>query len=269
MKKTLASLVITIAAVMMVTSVDARPQKPKVSTSLHFEVASVTPCKPGTPENPMLHMGTAQFVYPGGRFTTTATSLRYLLEWAYDIQPSQHSGGPSWIDTDFYDIAAKAEGNPTSAEMKLMLQALLEERFKLKLHPEEKNLSAYVISIGKAPAKITPVKDGETHAMRFAPINGADQKPAGFHVIGTRYSVADLADVFSRALGHVVVDKTGIQGEFDFAVDLVPDDSRPSPMDQTLLLTALREQLGFTVKAQTLPVNVLVIDSAEKVVAGN
>ena len=105
--------------------------------------------------------------------------------------------------------------------------------------------------------------------MRFAAINGADQKTAGYHVIGTRYSVVDLAALFAKALGHVVIDKTGIEGEFDFTVDLVPDDSRPSPMDQTLLLSALREQLGLTVKAQTLPVNVYVIDSAEKAVTGN
>lgn len=72
-----------------------------------------------------------------------------------------------------------------------------------------------------------------------------------------------------RCRSILPVDRTDIPGEFDFAVDLVADDNRPSPMDQTLLLTALREQLGLTVKGQALPVNVFVIDSAEKVVAGN
>jgi uncharacterized protein (TIGR03435 family) len=269
MKNALANFVITIAVVTMATSVDARPQKQTQAAGPHFEVASITPCKPGTPENPMLHMDMVQFVYPGGRFATTATSLKYLLEWAYDIQPSQHMGGPAWIDSDVYDIEAKAEGNPSKAEIKKMLQRLLAERFRLKLHQEEKNLSVYVLSVGKTPAKLTPVKDGEAHGMRFAPINGADQKNGGYHVIGTRYSVADLGTLFARQLGHVVVDKTGIEGEFDFTVDLVPDDNRPSPVDQTVLLTALREQLGLTVKAQTLPVNIFVIDSAEKVLAGN
>src|SRR5215472_3476465 len=100
--------------------------------SVAFEVASITPCKPGTGENPMLHMGMVQFVSPGGRFNATATPLKYLLEWAYDIQPAQHAGGPAWIDSEYYDIAAKAEGNPGTAEMKRMVQTLLAERFKLK-----------------------------------------------------------------------------------------------------------------------------------------
>src|SRR5215470_5549449 len=105
-----------------------------------FEVASITPCKPGTGENPMLHMGMVQFVSPGGRFNATATPLKYLLEWAYDIQPAQHTGGPAWLDSEYYDISAKAEGNPSTPQIKRMVQTLLAERFKLKLHREQKTL---------------------------------------------------------------------------------------------------------------------------------
>jgi hypothetical protein len=59
-----------------------------------FEVASITPCKPGTPEPPGEHAAMVQFTFPGGRFTARATSVKFLIEWAYDIQPSQHTGGP-------------------------------------------------------------------------------------------------------------------------------------------------------------------------------
>ena len=76
-----------------------------------FEVASITPCKPGTPEPPGEHAGMVQFTYPGGRFRASATTLTFLVEWAYDIQPFQHSNGPSWLGTDRYDIVAKAENN--------------------------------------------------------------------------------------------------------------------------------------------------------------
>ena len=62
-----------------------------------FEAASVTPCAPGTPENPGEHAGMVQFIYPGGRFTARATTLKFLIEWAYDILPAQHSGGPAWL----------------------------------------------------------------------------------------------------------------------------------------------------------------------------
>ena len=147
MKKILAILIITI-----VTAPFAAAAGP------HFEVASITPCKPGTQENPLLHMGAMQFVSPGGRFTASSTSLKYLIEWAYGIQSIQHTGGPAWIDTEMYDIAAKAEGNPSTADMKLMLQNLLDERFKLKLHQEQKKMTAYVISAARNSAKLTPVK---------------------------------------------------------------------------------------------------------------
>src|SRR5438105_4356077 len=95
-----------------------------------FEVASITPCKPGTPEPMWEHSGVAQFTFPGGRFRATATTLKFLVEWAYRIQPFQHSDGPAWFGADRYDVEAKAEGNPTEQQMRLMVQTLLADRFK-------------------------------------------------------------------------------------------------------------------------------------------
>jgi uncharacterized protein (TIGR03435 family) len=235
-----------------------------------FEVASITPCKPGTRENPLLHMGAVQFVSPGGRFNATAIPLKYLIEWAYDIQPAQHTGGPSWIDSEYYDIAAKAEGNPTTRQVKLMVQSLLAERFKLKFHREQRILSAYVISTGNATsAKLSPAKEGETRAMHLEPKTGADQKIVAYRVTATRYSIADLATVFARQMQGVIVDQTGLTGEYDFTLDLVPDENRPNPVDPSLLITALRDQVGLSLKSQKTPVDVLVIESAERVAAGN
>jgi uncharacterized protein (TIGR03435 family) len=211
----------------------------------------------------------AQFTSPGGRFRASATTLKFLLEWAYGIQPSQHSGGPSWIGTDRYDIVAKAEDNATDDQMKLMVQTLLADRFKLKLHHERKTLTAYVISVGKTAPKLFPPKDEETHSLRFAPQMGADQKIASYRVFATRYTLTQLTDVFARQMGSVIVNQSGLNGEFDFTLDLTPDEGRPNPVDPTLLLTAMREQLGLTVKSQKVPVDILVIDSAEKVAAGN
>jgi len=234
-----------------------------------FEVASITPCKPGTPEPPMEHTGMAEFTFPGGRFTARATTLKFLLEWAYGIQPSQHSGGPSWMGVDRYDIMAKADGNAADAQMKLMVQTLLADRFQLKLHRERREISAYVISVGKKAPKLFPPKDGETHALRFAPQIGPDQKIATHRIIATRYSLDQLADAFARQLGNVIVNNTGLDGEFDFTLDLTPDDSRPNPMDPTLLIGAMREQLGLTLKFRKQAVDFLVVDGAERVEAGN
>jgi uncharacterized protein (TIGR03435 family) len=231
--------------------------------NIAFEVASITPSKPGTPAPPMEHAGMVQFVYPGGRFNATATTLQYLLEWAYGIQPSQHTGGPSWMDTDRYDIVAKAEGNPTDAQMEQMVQTLLVERFKLKFHRETKELSAYVMSAGKTAPKLFPPKEGEPHSLKVVPMTGA------YRVIATRFSLAQLTDTFARQLGTIIVNHTGLDGDFDFTLDLAPDDTRPNPLDPTLLITAMREQLGLTLKSQKTPVDILVIESAEKVPAGN
>jgi hypothetical protein len=103
-----------------------------------FEVASITPCKPGTPEPPGEHMGMVQFTSPGGRFRAEATSLKFLIEWAYSIQPSQHSAGPSWMENERYDIVAKAPGNANDDQMKAMVRTLIDERFHLKHHMESK-----------------------------------------------------------------------------------------------------------------------------------
>lgn len=235
-----------------------------------FEVASITPCKPGTAEPPGEHMGMVQFTYPGGRFRANATTLKFLLEWAYGIQPSQHSNGPSWMETDRYDIVAKAENsNVTDNEMKLMMQTLLQDRFHLKLQHERKELPAYIISLGEKAPKLFPPKEGETHSIRVAPQMGPDQKIASYHVAATRYSLTQLTDVFARQLGQVIVNQTGLTGDFDFTLDLTPDDSRPSPLDPSLLITAMREQLGLTLKSQKTLVDYLVIESAEKVAAEN
>jgi len=234
-----------------------------------FEVASITPCQPDTPAPPMEHAGIADFITPGGRFTARATSLKFLMEWAYGIQPAQHSGGPSWIDVDRFDIVAKAEGSASDDAMKAMARTLLADRFQLKFHHEPKEVSAYVISTGKTPPRLFPPKQDEIHSIHPVQQMSPDQKTPTFRIVATRYTLAQLADTFARQLGSVIVNKTGLDGEFDFTLDLTPDDSRPNPMDPTLLIAAMREQLGLTVRYEKTTVDFFVIDSASKVAAGN
>jgi uncharacterized protein (TIGR03435 family) len=234
-----------------------------------FEVASITPCKPGTPEPAGEHMGMIQFTAPGGRFRASAIDLKFLMEWAYSIQPSQHSGGPSWLGTDRYDIVAKAEGDATDEQQKLMVRTLIAERFGLKFHFEKKKLPVYVISVGKTQPKLFPPKDGEVHSLRVMPQQDSNQKTNSFHVVATRFSLTQLTNVFARQLERVFVNETGLNGDYDFTLDLTPDENRPSPLDPSLLIAAMQEQLGLQMKSQDAVVDFLVIDSVEKVVAGN
>jgi uncharacterized protein (TIGR03435 family) len=234
-----------------------------------YEVASITPCKPGTPEPPGEHAGMVQFTAPGGRFKANATTLKFLLEWAYDIQPSQHSSGPSWVDSDRYDVVAKAEGNATDEQHKVMLRNLLAERFQLKFHVEKKKLPVMVISVGKTEPKLCPPKETEIHSIRIVPQNDAEGKTFSYHVVATRFSLAQLTDTFARALGRAFVNETGLNGEFDFTLDLTPDEHTPNPLDPSLLIGAMRQQLGLILKSQDAMVDYFVIDSAERVAAGN
>jgi uncharacterized protein (TIGR03435 family) len=234
-----------------------------------FEVASITPCAPGTPAPPGEHMGMVQFVYPGGNFTARATSIKYLMEWAYGLLPLQHSDGPSWLGDDRYDILAKAAGNPTEEQMKLMVQSLLAERFKLKFRRETKDLPTLVLSPGKSAPKFYPSKEGDKHGVSFAPRTVEGSKLTSYHMTVTRFTIAQLNLTFAAVLNRVIVNKTGLDGEFNFELDIVPDENRPSPMDASLLISALRDQLGFTVKAEKGPTDYLVIDSIERVAAGN
>lgn len=215
----------------------------------------------------MEHSGMVRFIYPGGRFTARATTVKFLLEWAYGIQPFQHSTGPSWMASERYDVTAKAEGNPTDAQMKLMVQTLLSEHFKLQVHHESRKQSVYVLTVGKAAPKLFAPKEDEVHGMKITP--QADSKPTSFHVAATRFTLAQLTEVFARQLGHAMVNETGLDGEYDFTLDLTPDESAPNPLDPSHLLRSLREQLGLIVKTQEAPVDFLVVDGGEKVVAGN
>jgi uncharacterized protein (TIGR03435 family) len=236
---------------------------------LAFEVASITPCKPGTPEPPGEHMGMVQFTYPGGRFEAKATSLKYLMEWAYGILPAQHSEGAAWFGNERYDIVAKAPGQATDTQIKRMVQALIEERFKLKFHRENKEAPVVVLSVGKTSPKLFPPKDGEVHSIHITPPSDGDRKTGSFHVTATRYTLAQLIDVFSRQLGRVIVDETGLRGDYDFTLDLTPTEDQPNPLDPSHILASLRDDLGLVVKSQKGMIDYMTIDSAERVVAGN
>ncbi len=228
-----------------------------------FEVASITPCKVGTPEPPGEHMGMFQFTYPGGRLDAKATTVKFLFEWAYGILPAQHSSGPAWFSTDRYDFVAKAAGNATDAEIKLMTRTLLADRFHLKMHQEERELSVLIVTLGKSSPKLYPPKDDEVRSLRVAPQAGM------FHIAATRYSLTQLLDVFARQLALVILNRTGLEGDFDFAFDLTPDENNPNPLEATHVISAMQSELGLTLKSQRAPVDFYVIDGADKVTAGN
>lgn len=234
-----------------------------------FEVASITPCAPGTPMPAWEHHGIVQFISPGGRFTARDTTIAFLLEWSYDILPAQHSPGPGWFSTDRYDVLAEAAGNPSDDQMKLMVQKLLEDRFHLVLRHETREVTALVLTLGKSAPKLSRPKPEEEYSLKMEPVMDGDQKVAARRMVATRFSFEQLNRTFARVLERVIVNQTGLSGDYDFSFELRPDDARPNPLDPALIIDAMQEQLGLNVSSKKTPVDYLAIDSVEKVKAGN
>jgi uncharacterized protein (TIGR03435 family) len=204
-------------------------------------------------------------------FTTLNTTLADLIEFSYGVHLRQIVGAPEWIDKDKFDISAvpDGEGQPNDKQWKGMLQKLLADRFKLKFHHDKKELSAYALTLGKPPLKITKsTSDGPLPGLFFRPT------PGGIS-LGTRNAnMDDFTNLLqSSVLDRPVVDQTGIVGRYDFILNFAPDDSQfngrfrnPPPSDNPLpgLFTAIQEQLGLKLDPVKTPVGVLMIDQVAK-----
>lgn len=218
-----------------------------------FEVAVIRPDLAGA------DAGTSFEVLEGGRLKITNEPLKLLIRTAFGIQNAQIAGGPTWIETDRFDIEAKTGERKKigQGEMRPLLQNLLADRFRLKFHHETRELTAYAITVDdKARLKLKAKTDGEPSAMNTHTLPDKSQ------VIATGTSMDLFAGYVGNRLGRIVVDKTGLKESYDFtlewAPDQAPDSSAPS------LVTALREQLGLRLESQKSPVDILVIDSVEK-----
>jgi uncharacterized protein (TIGR03435 family) len=227
-----------------------------------FEVASVRPNKSGGP-------GPTILPPKGGRLTATNVSVQDLLITAYHVQRFQVSGGPRWLESDRFDIEAKTEGDPPRERIQLMLQSLLADRFNLALHRETRELPVYELVLANRGPKLnegtcvgTPSFDNLCGGFRMS--FGA--------LMGRVVAMPQLARTLANLLSRTVVDKTGLTGNYDFDLKWIPDDSASEAGAPPLLpdsagpsiFTALREQLGLELKPAKGPVEVLIIDHAEK-----
>ena len=201
-------------------------------------------------------------------YTAVSVSIGQLISTAYGLKCSdQLVGLPSWTREDTYDIKAKMAENAVAAFQKLsnreqweqaalMLRPLLGERFKLAVHHETRELPVYALVIAKSGFKLKPSEAPESPGgmvtnWGLIEIQGGP--------IGARF-IAGLSD----AVGRIVIDKTGIMGNYDITLRWTPDE--PSGDDDTgpSIFTALEEQLGLKLVRETSPVDVLVVDHVEK-----
>jgi uncharacterized protein (TIGR03435 family) len=219
------------------------------SATPSFEVASIKRSK--------AEFGSYLRYLPGGRLSAMSW-IKQLVQLAYDVRDYQVAGGPGWLTTDRYEIEAKArdaKGGP--AEMKLMLQSLLADRFRLKFHRESKEFPVYGLVVDKGGPKLTPLKPGENSNCR------RDNS----EVCGMR-TMADLADWMTSITGRPVLDQTKIEGTFDvlltFDVYELRGQTPPPDYNKPNVFTAIREQLGLRLEPQKTPFPMIVIEDIQR-----
>ena len=269
----------------------------QADTKAAFEVASIKRSA-FSADDPTHHpMGGGY--QPGGRLHMVNLPLKGLIEFAYadhdaahwlPLPSSQVIGGPAWAKTDGYDIDAKPAGNTDPKQMWLMLRRLLADRFKLELHRETRELPAYDLKVANGGLKLPAAK--AAGCVSFPPgtpphpvpgkvdcgyVSGPFSFGGPLHIQGRKVRVADLARELTNILGRPVVDETGYNGEFDLDLTFAPDEtlagflefgpgesSLPPAPDSPNIFAALEEQLGLKLSSAKAPVEVLVIERAER-----
>ncbi len=245
------------------------PEPPKpmpADANPGIDVATVKPSKPGTPGK--------LFSYRGRSVVTINTSMNDLVTFAYGLHTKQIIGAPDWFGTDQFDVDAvpDVEGRPNLKQLRLVIQKLLEDRFKLAFHHERRELSAYILTVAAAGPK-------------FKTSTAASNDPPGFFFRGLgdltvrNMNMKEFTEgMQSAVMDKPVIDQTGLTEKYDFNLKWTPDDSQfaqfrgagapPPPADDAnappSLYTAVQEQIGLKIGPGKAQDDVIVIDHVVK-----
>ncbi len=208
------------------------------------------------------------------QFVARNYTLRVMLAAAFNLTPRAVSGGPSWVDSDRYDIVAKAPGEvrPSTYEQMAMLRKLLTDRFKLTFHREKKEFAIYALTIASKDSKGSKLKASTPDpSPEGAPPLVFALSPMGARLAARDASTGEFAWVMQRsALDRPVVDQTGLSGRYDFDLEWSPDETQfdgnvpPRNPDEPDLFAAVQQQLGLRLDAMKGPIDALVIDQVQR-----
>jgi uncharacterized protein (TIGR03435 family) len=249
---------------------------------LAFEVSDVKVSSPGGTPN-------VDFL-PGGKIVANFVTMKELLAVAWSKREEYVIGGPSWLGEEHYDIVAKATPAAKEADLALMLQSLLFERFKLALHMEKKPMPVYVLTAGKKGPKLTestaPASEEASCKMQLPTERKDGQILRSLICKNAPISalVERLPNVAPAYVDHPVVDQTELKGRYDFTLEWAPrrggrgavivgggaagEVPAPDP-DGATIFGAVQSQLGLKLEPRKLPMDVLVIDKLERVPTEN
>jgi len=250
-----------------------------------FDVASIKPGKPGEDN--------VRMFYTDDGFSATDIPLKVIIQEAYGVEGNRIVGAPSWISSKNFDIEAKVDLSAVDElkklsldQRKIMLQPLLADRFRLKVHWKTKELPVYALVIAKNGPKFHEAKTGDTYPNGIVGPNGPTGAGVlwiqGGLVIGQGTPLEGLVHILSRQLGTDVLDETGLTGKYDFTMQLpraegsvlmlmrppsdqqAPDNAQPYESSGPSIFTAIQEQLGLKLESTKGPRKCLVIDNVEQ-----
>jgi len=202
----------------------------------------------------------------GDRFSARCVTVWGLIYNAYDVRPSVPIPGlPGWANSTPFDVEAKMDEDTFAALQKLpmgqqneqsqlMLQSILADRFKLRVHHETIDCPIYALVVAKGKFKLKELPESEIP-------HGSSWGPGQIDVRGG--PIKDFVFCLSDTLGRVVVDRTGLKGKYDIALKWTPDELRGTPDAGPSIFTALQEQLGLKLARTKGPVDILVVDHVE------
>ena len=258
------------------------------TTPLSFEVADVQISKPGGKPN-------GDFL-PGGKLTLQYLTMKELITVAWDLRDDYVTGGPAWLNSEHYDIVAKAVTTTPEKELRQMLQNLLIERFKLEVHHDKKVMPVYALVAGKKGARLqeSAAGDAEKHSCK---IQTPQQRTDGL-ILRSFICKKTGMDVLASMLPNIapayidlpVVDLTELKGFYDFTLDWTPrgggrgaagrggdapapgkagDVPTTSEPDGVTVFDALQSQLGLKLEQRKHPMDIVVIDKVERIPTEN
>jgi bla regulator protein blaR1 len=236
---------------------------PQAKTQQGFEVATIKPVENGPK--------TARFITFQGtnRFVVKDYNLKLLIAAAYDMNPKTISGGPAWVESDYYDIVAltPGQGRPSHDQQMAMLRKLLADRFTLTFHREQKEFSIYALQIAKDGPKLQATTLSASDPSSVGP---GMVYPQRIVMPARNATMQDFASLLQRAiLDRPVVDMTGLSGRYDFSLEWAPDETQfrgevpaaSADAQSPPLFAAVKQQLGLNLEPRKGPVSAIIIDA--------
>jgi uncharacterized protein (TIGR03435 family) len=203
--------------------------------------------------------------FRGGGLNATNCSLKDLIQMAWDVRGFQITGGPGWLEFEKYNVAAKpatavnifAPGTGGISQVRVMIQALLAERFELKLHRETKEMSVCFLRVAKNGIRLERTADGVGPKTSMNDGRG--------RLNAAQIDMGMLARELGGIMGLAVIDQTALQGAYDIKLTWEPDQDTSTPASSALpTLFAAIQQIGLRLESGRAPVEMLAVEHAAK-----